>query len=561
MLRRAGLFCALVAATTLLSCGVASAGVYVNNGATYTNTLQVSIAFPGESGRVYQISNSNSWFSSTWYAVPFGAISWTLQSGSDGNRYVYARFRNTPSSGSTELSSDSIVLDTTPPVTTASGGSSSGWVRSAVISLSAHDYGSGVDYIEYSFNPSGSWQRYYSSVTIDRQDQSTIYFRAVDRAGNFETVKSKAVQIDATPPVSSIAGIPSGWVKWAHVSLSAQDSGSGVDYIQYSFTSTFPSQHYYSSLTVDREDQSTVYFRAVDRAGNVEATQSRTMQIDTTPPTTSDNHLSASLVAPAMITLTPRDARSGTTGGSAKTEYRVDADYSWRTGTTVTLAVGTHTVRYRSADYVGNVETPDKSFTVTVRAAKAPTASSTYSFASDSRSAWHNTDQTVILTASGGDGTGRTIHYSSDGGASWATSPGDTTTVTLGSEGSHHFKYYASDSLATEAAQDAGYVNIDKTAPTTATKSASIKAGQTVILKFRVSDAMPGCGRAVVKIEISKGAALVKTIAFGSKATNSALRYRYRAALKKGSYTWRVLATDVAGNVASNVGSSKLLVK
>ena len=53
----------------------------------------------------------------------------------------------------------------------------------------------------------------------------------------------------------------------------------------------------------------------------------------------------------------------------------------------------------------------------------------------------------------------------------------------------------------------------------------------------------------------------MKTITLGPKTTNVALTYKYTARLKKGRYTFRVLATDVAGNAAGKVVSARLVIR
>ena len=184
----------------------------------------------------------------------------------------------------------------------------------------------------------------------------------------------------------------------------------------------------------------------------------------------------------------------------------------------------------------------------------------TYVFAPDARSGWHNTGQTVGLTASGGTAP-RTIHYSTDGGSTWTTSAGDVANVVVASEGAHRFLFWASDSAVSEAIHDAGYVNIDQVGPTSKATATSVKAGRTVTLKFRVNDVAPTCGKAVVKIQIRKRLKVVKTISLGTKTCNAALTYRYRAKLAKGIYTWRVLATDIAGNKATKMTTARLTVK
>ena len=94
---------------------------------------------------------------------------------------------------------------------------------------------------------------------------------------------------------------------------------------------------------------------------------------DVTPPVTTDDHLTVSPITPCTVTLTPTDAGSGMVGGFAKTEYKVDGAGSYSVGTAVVMTTGEHTVLYRSTDRAGNLETPDKTFDITVVGAAADT--------------------------------------------------------------------------------------------------------------------------------------------------------------------------------------------
>lgn len=47
----------------------------------------------------------------------------------------------------------------------------------------------------------------------------------------------------------------------------------------------------------------------------------------------------------------------------------------------------------------------------------------------------------------------------------------------------------------------------------------------------------------------------------GSRATGSALSFKWKATLHKGGYTWKVFAKDLAGNTQSSIGSQKLTIK
>ena len=189
-----------------------------------------------------------------------------------------------------------------------------------------------------------------------------------------------------------------------------------------------------------------------------------------------------------------------------------------------------------------------------------PISKSTYGFAADAISGWHKVNQTVTITLTRGGQWGRTIHYSVNGGATWAAVAGDSATVKVTKEGSHHVKYYASDSMVTEATHDAGYVNIDKTGPiTTALVKVSVEKGKSATFRFNVSDRTP---TAKVTIKIYQGKKLKKSLAVGAKPCGGAQSYAWKkCTLARVAYTWKVYATDAAGNKQVKIGSQKLAVK
>ncbi|MEM4598691.1 MAG: hypothetical protein QW400_03320, partial [Candidatus Diapherotrites archaeon] len=91
----------------------------INDDATYTNTLSVLLYLSG-TDNIYQCSFSNdgaTWSSWFGYPMPDG-YDWSLQSGSDGDRTVYAKCK-TSTDNESDVVQDSIILDTTAPTTTA----------------------------------------------------------------------------------------------------------------------------------------------------------------------------------------------------------------------------------------------------------------------------------------------------------------------------------------------------------------------------------------------------------------------------------------------------------
>ena len=72
---------------------------------------------------------------------------------------------------------------------------------------------------------------------------------------------------------------------------------------------------------------------------------------------------------------------------------------------------------------------------------------------------------------------------------------------------------------------------------------------------------MPGA-QAKVTIKIYKGRALKKTLTAGAtKAANANLTWSYKCKLPKGKYSWKVYATDLAGNAQAKPGVRTLTVK
>ena len=168
----------------------------------------------------------------------------------------------------------------------------------------------------------------------------------------------------------------------------------------------------------------------------------------------------------------------------------------------------------------------------------APSCTTTFAFAPDATSDWHDADQTVALIASGG-GAARAIHYSDDGGATWAVSVGDSVDVVVSSEGSHRFQYFASDAHETEALHDAGYVNVDKTAPVTTAAGADADwHRRPVTVTLNADDALSGARMTESRIDARPWRA-------GTTATIKAPRDHSW----DGVHTVYYRAVDNAGNV------------
>ncbi|MCA0756932.1 family 43 glycosylhydrolase [Paenibacillus sp. N4] len=260
----------------------------VNDGDYYTNWVSANATWPKwwtvDLGDVYNLSNIQiSWY---LHKGSEGYPKYKIETSTDGvsfttaldrtdnldygfttdkltgeARYVRvqlidAKLHNNPTNWYTpqlgEVKVFGTPLDKTAPVTTAAAASEhpengSGWYKSDVtLTLNAADDGAGVKLTEYRLN-GGQWKVYDGPFIISDEGKSVIEFRSTDLAGNVEAVKTFTVNIDKTKPVlklspsKTVLGTPNHKMIPVHMSVSAEDGGSGVAGIKLvSITSNEP---------------------------------------------------------------------------------------------------------------------------------------------------------------------------------------------------------------------------------------------------------------------------------------------------------------------------------
>ena len=160
------------------------------------------------------------------------------------------------------------------------------------------------------------------------------------------------ITIDTLCP-STTDNAPSGWQKaTVTVTLSPSDNLSGVSKTYYSINQKGWNEG--TTASISAEGTNTLAYFSVDNADNTETTRTKTIKIDTTPPSTTDNAPSGWQKTDVIVILTTTDAVSGV----SKTYYTTDGSTNFATGTTINLTVdGTYTIKYFSVDNAGNTET------------------------------------------------------------------------------------------------------------------------------------------------------------------------------------------------------------
>jgi hypothetical protein len=270
-------------------------------------------------------------------------------------------------------------IDTTAPSTTvACNGSpcTGAWYNAhMLVTLTADDgAGSGVAVIRYTLDgstPTALSAAYTGPFSLP--GVRTLSYRAIDNFGNAETTQTQVINVDPSAPTSTIrcngAACGRGYAAPVSVALSATDTGgSGVAAIYYTTNGSVPtasSTAYSTPFMVSSTEQ--VRFRGYDTAGNVEATRTQLVVIDTIAPTASiscSRHACGGRWWGGAMRVMLRGVDTGGSG-IASIHYTTN-------GSVPTLASplyrgpfglpSTKTVKFRSFDWAGNASAVGSAF-------------------------------------------------------------------------------------------------------------------------------------------------------------------------------------------------------
>uniref|UniRef100_UPI000E347722 OmpL47-type beta-barrel domain-containing protein n=1 Tax=Jiangella endophytica TaxID=1623398 RepID=UPI000E347722 len=271
---------------------------------------------------------------------------------------------------------------------------------------------------------------------------------------------------DTTPPevsaqVTGDQNADGDYVGSATVTVSATDTGSGVDTIEYEIDD-LGFQPYTAPVVVDEVGDHSVQYRATDNAGNTSEVESVQFTVaepepdDTTPPDVSaavsgEQDDDGNYVGSATVTVTATDAESGV----ASVEYALDGGaFQAYTAPVVVSAIGAHTVQYRATDNAGNVA-PVESAAFTV--VEPEPDDTTPPDVSAAVSGDQNADgdyvgsATVTITATDAQSGVASVEYSLNGAAfAPYTAP-----VVVSSVGDHTVQYRATDNAGNVAPVEA----------------------------------------------------------------------------------------------------------
>ncbi len=243
------------------------------------------------------------------------------------------------------------------------------WYRSPVtVTFNVIDNLTGLGIIEYKIDGATDWTQreyYHPPVIITGEGTHTITYRAIDKLSNTETAKSATVNIDLTPPnpvTYTLDGlyILNGWYgSPVTLNLSAgQDTLSGLDHYEINLNGRgwLPVS---TTTVISDTGNHTLELRAIDRAGNPGPAEFISLDVDTTPPTTthtiSSTHFDdGRYTVPVTISLTAMDIGAGV----FQILYRLDGGPAWWIygGPFEVNTKGNHTLEYYATDRANNIE-------------------------------------------------------------------------------------------------------------------------------------------------------------------------------------------------------------
>jgi len=357
---------------------------------------------------------------------------------------------------------------------------------------------------EFSFDKK-TWQNYTSGIVISQN--GTVYFRAADEAGNYSDVAKYTVDnIDKTAPAKPTAKANITATTNKNVTVTASFSSDST-VKQYSLDNK-TWKTYTSGIVMSKNG--TVYFRAVDEAGNYsEITEFKVGNIDKAAPVKPVAKANSTADTVKNITVTASFSKD-----SSVKQYSTDKK-TWKTYSKGIVMKNNGTVYFRGRDNAGNYSAVT-SYTVknivTVPVAKANITAAT--------------NKTVTVTATFSKNS--TLEQFSLDKKTWKTY---TKGIVFKKNGSVYFR--AADAALNYTAITSYTVNnIDTAKPKINKVTATVK-GYSATLKISATD-----NTKVAKYVVTYGK-ISKTITSNSLKLNN---------LAVGKVAVSVVAYDAAGN-------------
>jgi hypothetical protein len=323
-----------------------------------------------------------------------GGSSWSQPSGGDSlvvsaEGQTLVQFRALDKAGNASAWSivgpaGTVMLDRTPPVAGATGGSAS-WLKApATVTVAPTDSLSGVDAASYKYrtstNNGSTWSTGVGgSVLVSAPGTTVVQFQVTDQAGNVSAwgpavgTAGATVKIDGVSPTAptAVSGGSTSWSNAASKTITVSggsDAQSGLAGYQYqtslnggAWSAAMPVTG--NSVAVSAEGMTRLQFRTIDNAGNVSAWtragSSSTVELDRTAPslpTVTGGSLTCTSRKIMIRASSSKDTASGLTGYRYRTSANGGTTWSNPVSGTVAMfrSKGTWIVQFEALDRAGN---------------------------------------------------------------------------------------------------------------------------------------------------------------------------------------------------------------
>jgi peptidoglycan/xylan/chitin deacetylase (PgdA/CDA1 family) len=530
---------------------------------TYYRNAAGNWVFWTQSGRPV----ASSWTKATYTTppIPSGATRISIGMGIDAVGSItmddFSLLDNAPINPDTTAPTTSIICNNSG----TEGGCATGYYPTAVaIQLTAVDNvgGSGVSSIRYTTNGTDPSLTNGTVYAGQFDTTTTVKYRAYDKAGNAEPIRTQQIQIDAVAPTATVtcdgaACATATYNQPVVVALQAADSGgSGVASIRYTTDGSDPTGP--AATTYDQPftlaATTTVRFVALDNAGNVGTVMTQLVQVDSTTPTVAITApLEGATVTGSAVTISA-DASDDVAvtgvdflvdGISVGTSTSAPYSVTWDT---TGLADGPVSITATATDSAGNRATSTPIGVTVVN--HAPTVALTDPLDGATVS---GTQVAVAATASDAGGVSRVDFYSGATFIGSATSEPYSITwdTTTGPDGPYVLTAQATNTagfVATSAGVSVTVRN-DTAAPTvdvTAPAPGATVSGTSVAISATASD-----GTGVTQVEFLVGATVV-----GTDTTAPYSVSWDSTSVPDGAVSITARATDPNGNVGTSAAVS-----
>jgi PKD repeat protein len=371
------------------------------------------------------------------------------------------------------------LIDVTPPSTTltleGTEGLNAWWISPVTITLSANDPepGSGVTEIYYRLDDE-SWISYTTDFVISADGVYNFEYYSVDYFGNEESIQYTSLKIDLTAPIveSQITGIPglSNWyLSSVTLTLLSSDAtpGSTIKSTYYQVDEG-DWNSYEAALTFTNDGTYLIRYYCEDYAGNLSPLNWITINIDTTPPQTSETEsgtpgLNNWWLSEVSVELSASDPIPGS--GLAHLYYRIGAEvFNAYEEPLILTEDGTYNIEYYAVDTAGNIEQKQS---LTIKIDKIPPQTTFALTGTMGFENWYLSSVTIVLSAFDSDlGSGVAniyyrINYPSDDWHEY------TTPIELLNDGIYTIDFYSTDLAGNTETFQLETVQIDQHPPTT----------------------------------------------------------------------------------------------